>query len=367
MNLSVVLYNVFLTVPVPLRFSGQVERARLIPDIIGKINPDVVVFAELIAPSCRKIVLDGLEALGWKYCSDPISVNVFFSKFKAVSGGVVVASKYPIIAQQNFVFEGDCAGHDCSACKGLVYCRILKDNNVFNVIGSHFQAWTSAQSVSVRISQAKEAKAFIDSLRISSDEPLVFAADFNVDRYVGEAELETILGIIDLQAIHLDVDAKLRFSTDPSTNQLVGNDDDEAYKSNLFPKGCYESYVDSLSCECCPRELLDHISFSKSHVAPVKCSLSIVQSNVEPFEIWINATTTRTVTDVSDHYPLLAILEFAQTSPFGDREIRSSLPPQANRIHPPWLISFVIAGALAAAAVILLVTAVVFSRTRKAF
>lgn len=72
------------------------------------------------------------------------------------------------------------------SAKGVVYARILKTNTqgikqVFNVFGTHMQAWDSVEAANTRLKQQQSINTFIDSLNIPKSEPIIIAGDFNVD------------------------------------------------------------------------------------------------------------------------------------------------------------------------------------------
>ena len=104
------------------------------------------------------------------------------------------------------------------------------------------------------------------------------------------------------------------FSSDPNTNSLVGNDDAAMYSTRLYPHGCYGTYLDTLSCPCCPQELLDYIGYSELHLRPATWHCAVVLIKTEPFVMKLNMTTERQMTDLSDHYPLIASMAWASSS-----------------------------------------------------
>ena len=204
MNLNVLTYNVLLTVPQPLRNFGQDERSKLIPYLLKRaeidqgVEFDVVVFTELIAPAYRKKVIEGMKQFGWPHCGQILSKNPFFGQLKLVSGGVVIVSKYPITYTTAHIFERECESFDCQACKGVLYCRILKETNVFNILATHLQAWSTPSAITIRQHQIEATKLFLQQLHLPRDEPVIFCGDFNVDWYTKQNELFDLLNRIDM-------------------------------------------------------------------------------------------------------------------------------------------------------------------------
>jgi endonuclease/exonuclease/phosphatase family metal-dependent hydrolase len=344
-KLNVCTYNVMLTVPEPIRFNGQVERAMRIPECISLLDAeigglDVIVFVELISPDVRQTVINKMQKLGWPYISKKISANPFFDSFKTVSGGVIIVSKYPIIYEYTYVFEDACEGYDCTACKGIVFCRIQKGKNVFSILGTHFQAWNTPRAQQIRRLQAEQCSKVINSMNIPSDEPIIMLGDFNIDFYTRQIEIQKLSEIMNIQILDKRKDS-YEFSSDPSTNKLMGNDEDMMYATDLFPKGCYAEYMNTMTCPCCPQEWLDYIVYSTRHLRPCFAEMYVHKMKSQlPFRMKFNVSTERITDDLSDHYPVVGQFIFDDT-PFSNRQIFSSLPSQ-RKISHIWKKTFVI-------------------------
>ena len=204
------------------------------------------------------------------------------------------------------MYRDACSGADCLAAKGVKYARIIKTDSVnrtkiFNIFATHMQAWYTADDKADRTKQAQQLKAFIDSQQIPAGEPVLISGDFNTDwvRYPGE--LATLIGTLNATVPTLTGDST--FSSDPSTNLLVGRDgaaDDcsDAYtkswgaESNKTYKPSEHTRVvssipwppvtdtgapvlpffqlrsDLSYCPCCPQEWLDYVLSSKQHQQP---------------------------------------------------------------------------------------------------
>lgn len=331
-GLNICTYNVMLTVPEPIRFNGQIKRANLIPERLADLSMnkdlDVVVFVELISPNTRYIVIEKMKKLGWPYVSEPISANAFFSSLKVVSGGVIIMSKHPIIYQYNHVFEDACEGYDCIACKGVVFCRIKKGDNVFNIVSTHFQAWDTPEAQNIRQLQAETCAKVIRSMNIQNDEPVILAGDLNIDFYTRQPEIQKLCSTMDIKLLDRKEES-YEFSSDPSTNKLMGNDEDIMYATKKYPKGCYSEYMETMSCPCCPQEWLDYIAYSTVHLKPSFSEMYVYKIKAhKKFRMKYNLTTERVIDDLSDHYPVIGTFIFDEESPFDHRVIVSSLPEQ---------------------------------------
>ena len=174
------------------------------------------------------------------------------------------------------------------------------------------QAWYTAGDRNDRAKQAAQFKAFVDTQHIDPSEPVLFAGDFNTDwvRYPGEvAQLVELLN-----ASIPTLEGAVKFTSDPSTNVLVGRDGaaskatfncQDAYERSWGPLEGGKVYKPSLLpgpqgtrvpattqfppltdtrapvlpfftretnasfCPCCPNEWLDYILWSNEHQAPL--------------------------------------------------------------------------------------------------
>jgi endonuclease/exonuclease/phosphatase family metal-dependent hydrolase len=327
-SLNVASYNIMLPVSEPIRLNGQKKRLKLIPKNLKKMNDsvkngiDIICFQELIPPKYRKELLADIGVKGWKYHTKALNTSYSSGKIKLASGGVVICSKYPIIKEYQSVFDTECTSSDCMASKGIVYARILlPDNNIVNVFSSHFQAWDLPDTRIIRSQQMKQCKDFIDSLHLQDDEPVLFMGDLNIDFYSKQNEVKQLLQMLQIELFNLNENSH-PFSSDPKTNSLMGNDETLMYATELYPKGCYDDYMKTLSCPCCPRELLDYIAFSTDHLKPKQTNMYVYKmKNDTGISMQLNMTTKRTIFDLSDHYPLIGEITFRKKSNFKNRVV----------------------------------------------
>jgi endonuclease/exonuclease/phosphatase family metal-dependent hydrolase len=322
-GISVCTYNVMLPVPEPIRFNGQSKRTESIPLALSKMSTsyggiDVFVITELISKRARKIMITKMKQLGWRFCSAVLRAPTLISPLKIADGGVVVFSKYPIVYQHSHVFEDACTGYDCSASKGAIFCRIQKGRYMVWVVGLHLQAWNTFQCDGIRSIQINQCMSVVKALNIPFCEPVIYAGDFNVDWYTQTRQMKRLMVLLSASQVGLNDDSA-RFTSDPSSNKLVGNDDDSMYLSNIFPNGCYSQYMTTMVCACCPQERLDYVLFSNLHNKPSTCTSYVERlKSDEPFSMNMNITTKRTISDLSDHYPLIAVLTFQVEQPKGN-------------------------------------------------
>ena len=318
---SILSYNIWQTVPEPIRFNGQYERCKQLVQYFKNnkhICTDIIAFQELMVTNHKNYIINELYSIGYKYHSDILYDSTRLGKF--VTGGIVILSKYPIIKQKNYIFPYS-YGADTLSSKGIVFCRINIKGNILNVFATHVQAILNKKCINIQQLQVRCISEFIKSQNIPSDECVILCGDFNVDEYSNTALVRNIFKNINFKIIP----SNGKYSIDPFSNQLVGNDDTSLYISSNYPNGCYSQYLKTLQCSCCPRELVDYISYSLKHQSPVEFKSEIlpIKSNVL-FEVQLNQTTFRKVRDFSDHYPVYCELTFNNPTPFNDRKINST-------------------------------------------
>lgn len=316
----------------PIRANGQSARLAQLSDAVVDIEAatdgsrplDVVVFQEVMPQIYRKRLDNAMARIGFEHSSrKDFSYDHCTHHIKFGASGLVVYSRHPIIHQDAVTYDS-CVGLDCIAAKGAVYCRVCTPSgSVFNVFATHLQAWANPESFTVRQKQCKALRQFIVSQHLRADEAVIIVGDLNTDQHTHGYELAKLLAILRAKNLMEDTDEET-YSSDPTTNALVGNDDALAYANDRYPTGCYSDYLDSMSCPCCPRELLDYVCVSRQHRLPSSWRCRVVPIKARtPFQMNVNLTTRRTIEDLSDHYPVVAELVWNGTDlPFGHRPIR---------------------------------------------
>lgn len=312
-RLRVATYNVMFPVAEPIRFNGQRERCARLPAAIASLDADVLVLQEMISNQYARKLLRELRHLGWKHHTRALA-----GMFTLVSGGVYILSRFPITREDRLIFDSSaCSGADCLAGKGVVYAEIVKGGRKFHVFGTHLQAWSGPEARNARVKQAHSVRDLIRSLELPEDEPVLIAGDLNVEFYTMQGEFQRMCEIMEAVAVVPEGGAATPpFSCDPQTNNLVGGDDISAYKTKDYPQGCFEEYMATGVCVCCPQELVDYVMYSPNHLKPSKASCTVTALKAAaPFQIRVNASTVRSVRDLSDHYPLVADFEFPNNPP----------------------------------------------------
>lgn len=217
-SLRVLAYNACL-LPFPVAHNGQhrVEAmARALPARFAG-GVDVLVLAELISPSRSGQLLEALRP-HWPHISDSTHA------LARVSGGVRIASRYPITKTDTLVYEAtELTTSDRLAAKGVVYCALGDVPGApaggVHVFGTHMHAPDTPSGSAVRAAQTAELLRFVTAQRIPPDAVVLLAGDFNMD--MDDGQTRSALRVLP-PTWRPDGDAG--HTVDEATNALVGID-----------------------------------------------------------------------------------------------------------------------------------------------
>ncbi|CAM2065440.1 Sphingomyelin phosphodiesterase [Sulfidibacter corallicola] len=194
-QLTLLAYNLQL-LPTSIQWIDQGLRARYMGEALDGF--DAIVFSEAFDDDVR-----GFDEAGntgdpdslWEHIRHmyPYRTDIV-GKDEGLEqdGGVFIASRWPILHQEDLVYdESVCEASDCLSEKGVMYARIEKSldgmSRTYHLFGSHLQAdYPGDDNSHVRASQLNELRRFVDALGIPADEPVIMAGDFNVDLDSGE-------------------------------------------------------------------------------------------------------------------------------------------------------------------------------------
>ncbi|KAF9174095.1 hypothetical protein BGX21_009766 [Mortierella sp. AD011] len=321
-TLSVLTNNLYLMSKILYPNWGQDARAQLIANSDYIKYHDVIVFEECWDSSPCGILRNGLQSQ-YPYQTPTVgstksgwdSTSGSYSSLIPENGGVVIMSKWPITQKRQFIYKDAC-GADWyarlqifSIChraqqifattnnllsprclyhqytrfslKGFAYVEINYQGTNIHVFGTHTQsddsACTSGQAANDRASQLSSMRSYIDSLNIPSDELVIMAGDFNIDRNSAEyADTLTRLNVN--QAGTFDGFA---YTWDPKTNEIA-----------------HYNYPND------PSQYIDFVFTDKKH----KAVNSMAQTSlyVKSPEYIIQSVAYH---EYSDHYPVQSIIE----------------------------------------------------------
>lgn len=273
--LNVLAWNVYLRPRATFK-NGQSIRvdSNFIPRAIGK-GYDVIVFSEVFDESARKILIQKMKNLGYKY-----HTGVVGTRGEGVEdGGVMIMSRYPIAQAKEMLFGQTCAGTDCQAEKGVMYAKIDDRGRYYHIFGTHTQAWPEGENAAIRKKQFDMIQKFIQAQKIPHNEAVIIAGDLNVNKLKYPDQYADML-----KRLHAGA---LKFVGHPYTYDAQGN---------------------ALADKNSPSEYLDYILYSTDHlvpysgynkVLPVQASLLWKEFPHEPFN-----------KDLSDHYPVYGYLVY---------------------------------------------------------
>ncbi|KAG0356307.1 hypothetical protein BG005_004773 [Podila minutissima] len=274
---------------------GQSKRARLMAGADYLRDHDIVFFQEAWDPNATKIVKEALQKQypfqtpvvghsygGWNATSGR------FSKLAAIDAGVFIASKWPIVFQQQHVFE-NASGSERLKNRGFVYAKILYNNSKhIHLINTHLQsdgAFMSdfAECAQMRVLQLQEIRDFIASSGIPHEEPVIIGGDLNVVKASWEYEALVEENLVVMEP-----------------TQVLGHP---------YSWDCREnSFIAHYSWAA--RMVLDYLLVAKAHSSRVR-SLMVETMLVRPeesFQVskWFKEPWT--IQDYSDHYPIKATI-----------------------------------------------------------
>lgn len=266
-QLSVLTYNVQL---LPLYanvvddLNQPSERAKSIPSKIT--GYDVVVMEELFDHDLRENMIESMKKV-YPYHTKVVG----YDTHRAWTGGVMIFSKWPIVKEDQMVYEAG-VNEDALAAKGAVCASINKAGKMYHVVGTHLQAGNEDDEKAARQKQTLELAKFIDKLGIPTEEPVMMAGDFNVNQFGDQIDQL-------LSALHVSMIDNIGYiySSDGSINTMkVG-------------KG---------------RSRIDFVFYSDLHAKPKTYYNKVfILRDLGNETMWPQF-------DLSDHFPLVGYFEF---------------------------------------------------------
>ena len=246
-SLKTVNYNLFGRWNGVTGYEGQDTRLENIPTAI-LANPklgsdiDVITFEEAWCPNdqlfsgpvmcaknkSRDLLTTAMIKAGWQYHTNVIDKPGVSVVDKPANGGAIIFSKWPILATSQYVYTKG-LGQDKEAAKGVIYIRIKKTENgisqIFNIFGTHLQAWSTPEGKNARQNELREIHdIFLPAIGIpkNGSEVVLYQGDMNTDYVLYPDEVDEMQSI--LKAKLPQFIGKQLYSSDPSTNYLVGKD-----------------------------------------------------------------------------------------------------------------------------------------------
>ncbi|KAG0208412.1 hypothetical protein BGX28_000630 [Mortierella sp. GBA30] len=282
-SFSVLSNNVFLLGWVPW---VQRTRAQLISQSSYINNHDVVVLQECFNNAgCTDLKLGlrseypyetptvGQSKEGWDSTSGKYV-------WKPENGGVAIHSRWPITKKRQFIFMDAC-GFDKLSNKGIAYVELDVKGTKVHVFGTHMQAndslCKSGQAASIRANALDDFYCFMLAQRIPTDELVIMAGDFNIDR-----DSDEFRSALD------------RLRASPATE----------YEGHLWSYDTEENEIARERSPNDPRQNLDHILISNTHQSVKSLVETTLMVHSPPYE-----RNSKVYHEYSDHYPVHAVIE----------------------------------------------------------
>lgn len=308
--MKIVTYNVNASVCYPLQHNSARERLARIPAAV-RVNrelasADVMLVQELVV-GFGKFCAD-MRCM-FPYSTAPVRGSLLGDNIRFWPSGLCVLSKHPITYEIHHVFDGVGYGYERVMAKAVQYARIECDDGgegvrVLHVFNTHLCAWSGPRARAARREQVKQVLKFIRDMRIPPEETVVLGGDLNIGH--GE-NVDWFDGELDLcpapasEPLH---------SYDPITNTTVCLDDPDEYEGFDLVM-----FVKRSQTRLCEPKLLDY--FLTRHGTPLdRCRVRVVQLKaLHPFASWVTSHARRRVNDMSDHYPVIMVIDVQRGTP----------------------------------------------------
>jgi endonuclease/exonuclease/phosphatase family metal-dependent hydrolase len=180
-TLKLLTWNVQM-LPRFVKNNGKAKRAKIIVEKLQNTDYEVVILQEVFYRRARKIITQGL-AKAYPY-QTPV-LNKQFIGLKT-NGGVIILSKLPIEKIDEIRFKSR-ASVDRFARKGAVMATILWKNQPLQIVGTHLQAFSTADITYNQLAQIKnelleksqEPKQETTPTKVK-EIPQIICGDFNI-------------------------------------------------------------------------------------------------------------------------------------------------------------------------------------------
>lgn len=239
-TIDLLAYNVYMLTP-PIAYTDQEERAAILPAHID--DYDALILSEVFYNDARdSILLPGLQA------TYPYRTAVVDDPQAPEDGGVMIVSRWPIVATTSIVYDS-CDGDDCLAAKGAMYARIDKNGVPYHIVGTHTQAWQTG--ILYRQAQLRQLRGFLDALNIPANEAVLVGGDLNVDMILNnQNEYDDMFQILRAEEPRYQGNA---YTYDPGLNLYASGTDYE-----------YLDYILRLSDNLAPIDSLNEVRIYRS-------------------------------------------------------------------------------------------------------
>lgn len=347
MKCSIVSFNCCLSIGPPLRFNGAYARSqRLVDAMYSSISPfdlDIVCLQEFIYE--RDTVLK--QFIHHPYHTTKLETSLFGNNVRLLESGLTIVSKYPILEQDAFVFQGKAYHMEAFMAKAVQYAKIvMHENQIVHIFNTHLQAWTNQKASTIRQQQMHHVSEFIahklaaagcfspDDESMKFQQPVILVGDFNADAYE-HAQMMTEL-FASTAGMYLVMPENPQFSFDPSTNPLVGTDDFMEYITRFAKNNNNNNSASILP----PKQLVDGIALrlQQKHLLLLPPTMNVIPIQTRaPFVVNLNMSTKLPLRVISDHSAVHGQFVFAKQSCVVRLKASQQLNNFCNKWHFGWI------------------------------
>jgi len=278
-KVNILTQNTYMR-PSELFFDDQAVRKNYYDDLLK--NYDAIIFQEMFDDDVRSNMLAQL-ASEYPYQTTVVDIPNHGALDPIQDGGILIVSRWPLEAQDQFLFGNNCNADDCLAYKGFKYAKINKLGVPYHLFNTHMDAFNQQVDVNIRKSQLLQAKAFIASKSIPVDQAVIFGGDLNVDKITNKWGEYDSLWTPFFDAQMPIYDNILNPTWNSATNKYLSSTSDAP-------------------------EYLDYVLPMKSNLLP----LSAI-NQVRPYRTIADPMWKKF--DISDHYGVNGVFEYAGSVP----------------------------------------------------
>ncbi|WP_142433802.1 sphingomyelin phosphodiesterase [Enterococcus mundtii] len=189
-TISVMSQNMYF-LATPTDVNQQLRAKNTISPASYYKDQDIIIYEEVFEDGAFSDLMDGISKnWGFNYHTKVLGNNDANTVPDMNTGGVAIASKWPILKTDEYYFSNKGCGMENLQSKGVMYTQIDVNGQIVNVFGTHTQSdisFLACDGSSVRKAQIKEINDFINSKNIPSNEPIILGGDFNINRYDSDA------------------------------------------------------------------------------------------------------------------------------------------------------------------------------------
>jgi len=310
-DVKLLSYNIFLRPPLIKNNADDYKNERLQEFMKNELEKyDIVCLQEMfnLANYRQQLLLTNAYDKGFHYYAK--SVNPHWLSGKFIDAGLVILSKYPILASDGMIYlNGNQI--DSWAAKQVIYAKIQVSPTFFiHVFTTHMQAsyYDNLESINVindkaRASQVQELADFVKSKTEGSPYPTIIAGDFNIDSREENAEYHYMMNTLIAAKPTIKDLLKDQFNEHPITYgdfHSVPHETNEGQTVNV-PR---ELHLTHKADHCCGLSI-DYIFLADTEANKKENIMEVTETKVEEFLV---DPKVFTFSQLSDHYGVCATL-----------------------------------------------------------